>query len=94
MDGMQRIRAIDRACGGGPRATLLTFATHAFRAMSVSLVPVSIIGVNLYPIRTNFAHDTGSAAGERGEGPAARLELSGSSCCQLLRGPPLLPPLT
>eukprot|EP00964_Phaeocystis_antarctica_P039274 scaffold22465_cov60-Phaeocystis_antarctica.AAC.4 len=33
-----------------------------------------------YRKRTNFAHDTASAAGERGEGPAARLELSGSSC--------------
>eukprot|EP00964_Phaeocystis_antarctica_P074079 scaffold45509_cov69-Phaeocystis_antarctica.AAC.2 len=31
-------------------------------------------------IRANFAHGTGSAAGERGEGPAARLELSGAIC--------------
>ena len=36
--------------------------------------------IKTYLIRTTFAHDTGSAAGERGEGPAARLELSGSSC--------------
>ena len=45
--------------------------------------------IKTYLIRTTFAHDTGSAAGERGEGPVGSPRALGSQLqLGLLRGPP------
>eukprot|EP00964_Phaeocystis_antarctica_P138439 scaffold103115_cov65-Phaeocystis_antarctica.AAC.1 len=79
-------RAMGRACRCGPARPLKMRSTAGVGPLDRLALPLCI--------RTHFAHDTGSAAGERGEGPAARLELSGPAAASCRRGPPCFPPPT